>query len=37
VQQVQVALPVAVIKKAGQPVVAALDDMLRNAREVESR
>ena len=35
-EQVQVAVAVVVIQKAGQAVVAALDDMLGNAREVES-
>ena len=35
-QQSQIAAPVMVVEKAGQPVVAALDHMLRNAWKVES-
>jgi hypothetical protein len=36
-QQVQVAVPVGVIQEAGQAVVAALDDVLRDTGQVESR
>ncbi|EIM00736.1 hypothetical protein UUA_06249, partial [Rhodanobacter thiooxydans LCS2] len=36
-QQVQVAMPVGVIQEAGQAVVASLDDVLRDTRQVESR
>lgn len=35
-QQRQVALPIVVVEKAGQPIVAALDNVLRNVGQVES-
>lgn len=37
VQQVQVVIPAGVIQGAGQAVVASLDDVLRDTRQVESR
>ena len=35
-QEVQVAIAVRVVEKAGQPIVPALNDVLRNAGQVES-
>jgi hypothetical protein len=36
-QKHQVALPIVIIQKAGQPIVAALDNVLRNVGQVEPR
>jgi len=35
-QQMQIAPPIAFIKEAGQPIVAALDNVLRNVWKIES-
>lgn len=36
-QKCRIALPIVIVKKAGQSIVAALDNVLGNLRQVESR